>query len=43
MVNGKVGTTRVEGRGGKVGVVQAMVGFPFNVEWAEERVAWAGM
>jgi hypothetical protein len=38
MVNGKVGTTHGEGRWGKVGVVQAMVGFPFNVVWAEERI-----
>ncbi len=39
MVNGKVGTTHGERRGGKVGVVQAMVGFPFDVVWAEERIA----
>ena len=38
MVNGKVGTTHGEGRWGKVGVVQAMVGFPFDVVWAEERI-----
>ena len=38
MVNGKVGTTHGEGRWGKVGVVQAMVGFPFDVIRPEERI-----
>ena len=31
-------TTHSEGRWDKVGVVQAVVGFPFDVVWAEERI-----